>query len=308
MLSDLQSIARAVQVLVLDIYDRSSALTLLPQIARTVDNPTRAKSLTLEWITVFPELRRWLGDRVIQKSFQDQLTIIGEPFEITDAFDRNDITRGTALATVLDKGKAIAEGFAVGKLMLVFRPLRLNLLTDDGQNFFDTDHTRPDGSVYSNVLTVSRGDATEPSIQEARDELAEALFLLQAIRLWGDVLASADDVTKSLIVIVRSTKVFKTYNRLRTEASFGADPNIWKNAFSLWMDYNPLAGTENKVDVILSMPTGPRPILFMPTIEPTGLEFETGDGFESRLVKFGMDGEYGVAPGFPQTAVRVNPD
>jgi hypothetical protein len=293
---------------VLDIYDRQSALKLLPLIASIVPNPGKLKTLTMEWVTLFPNLRKWVGDRVVQKSFQKTLSITGEPYEITDAFDRNDIERGTALATIEDKSKAIAEGFAVGRLMLAFRVLRHNMLAYDGQNFFDTDHEKEDGTAYSNMVTVERADASAPSIPEARKELAAALLRLMQIRLWGDVVASADDVQKNLIVIVRSNEVFATYNSLRTEKSFGADENTWKDAFSLWMDYNPKAGTENKVDAILSIPGGPRPVLFMPTKEPTGVEFDATKGFSSRLVEFGMDGEYGVAAGFPQTAVRIDPD
>jgi hypothetical protein len=307
-LSDLQTIGRTVQPIVLDLYDRSSALALLPQIASVVPNPTKVKTLTMEWVTLFPNLRKWVGDRVVQKSFQKNLSITGEPFEITDSFDRYEIERGTALATVQQKSAAIAEGFAVGKLMLAFRVLRYNLLTYDGQDFFDTDHEKEDGATYSNVVAVDRADATAPSIVEAREELSEALFRLMQIRLWGDVLASAEDVQKNLIVVVRSNSVFKTFNKLRTEDSFGADRNTWKGAFSLWMDYNPLAGTENKVDAILSIPNGPRPVLFMPTREPSGIEFDLSDAFKTRQVSFGLDGEYGVAPGFPQTAVRIDPD
>jgi Mu-like prophage major head subunit gpT len=309
MLSELQSIGRVVTPIALDIYDRSTALALLPQIARFVPNPQKAKSHTFEWITVYPELKKWMGDRVVQKSFQEALTITGEPYEMTDAFDKYDIERGTALATVQDKTAAIASGFALGKLMIAWRPLRHNLLAYDGQSFFDTDHVKPDGRTYSNVVHSVRADPTTPSIQEARDELTEALVRLVENRLWNDSLISADDVNRSLIVIVRSNKVFKPYNRLRTEPSFGADANVWKGAFSLWLDPNPEPGTENRVDAILSLPdNGPRPVLFMATREPAGIEFDYGDAFATRTVSFGMDGEYGVLPGFPQTAVRINPD
>jgi|SRR6185369_16998869 len=308
MLSALQSIARAVTPIALDIYDRSSALALINKIARMVPNPLKAKSNTLEWVTIYPELKKWVGDRVIQKSFQEALTIVGENYENTDAVDKYDIERGTALATVEQKVAAIASGFAVGKLMLAWRPLRLNQLAYDGQNFFDTDHVRPNGKLYSNIVTVGRADATTPSISEARSELAQARLTLLTNRLWYDSLIAANDVNQSLVVIVRSNQVFDTYYRLWSEPSFGADLNIWKGAFDLWMDQNPVAGTEDTVDVILSLPdNGPRPIVFMPTREPAGIEFDTGSAFKNRMISFGMDGEYGVAPGFPQTAARIVP-
>ena len=69
MLSELQSIARVVTPYALDIYDRSAANALLPQLAATIPNPTKAKSVTLEWTTIFTQLHKWVGERVVQKSF-----------------------------------------------------------------------------------------------------------------------------------------------------------------------------------------------------------------------------------------------
>lgn len=307
MLSELQSIAQVVTPLILDVYDRSAANALLPQIAATVPNPKKAKSLTLEWTAAFAQLQKWVGARVVQKSFSTPLTIVGEKYEVTDSFDRNDIQRETALVTVQQKGLALAEGFAAGKVMLAVKVLRHNRLTYDGQNFFDTDHVHPDGRPYSNVVTVGRGSAAAPDPLEARGELMKALTRLMQIRLWGDAVASADQVRQNLIVITRSVEVFQAYELLRTEPSFGGDQNTWKEKFSLWHDYNPLPGTENTVDVILSLPTGPRPVLWMATREPVGLEFDLSDAFKTGQVSFGMDGEFGVEAGFPQCAVRVVP-
>jgi hypothetical protein len=307
MLSALQSIARAVTPIALDIYDRSSANALLPQIASTVPNPTRAKSVTLEWTTIFPQLLQWVGERIVQKTFQHEVTIVGRKYEITDSVDRNDIERGTALATVEQSSRAIAEGFAAGKVMLAYNVLRNNGLCYDGQDFFDSDHVHPDDRSYSNIVTTTRADAAKPTVFEARDELLEALMALLKIRLWGDVIASADEVRRNLIVFAKSPEVFRAYELLRTEESFGADKNSWKGSFSLWLDYNPPAGTENTVDVILPIPNGPRPVLWLPTREPKGIEFDTSKGFSNSRISYGMDGEYGVAPGFPQCAARIVP-
>ena len=85
MLSELQSIARVVTPYALDIYDRSAANALLPQLTATVPNPTKAKSLTIEWTTLFTQLHKWVGERIVQRSFATPITIVGEKYEITDA-------------------------------------------------------------------------------------------------------------------------------------------------------------------------------------------------------------------------------
>ena len=76
MLSELQSIARVVTPYALDIYDRSAANALLPQLAATIPNPTKAKSVTLEWTTIFTQLHKWVSERVVQKSFATPITIV----------------------------------------------------------------------------------------------------------------------------------------------------------------------------------------------------------------------------------------
>jgi hypothetical protein len=308
MLSELQSIARIVTPYALDIYDRSAVNALLPQLTQVVPNPTRAKSVTMEWTSIFANLRKWVGERVVEKSFAERVTIVGEKYEMTDSFDRYDIERGTALANVEQKSAALAEGFAAGKAMIAVRVLRENRLTYDGQNFFDTDHVHPDGRSYSNVVDVTRSVAAAPDVLEARAELTAALLQLMSIRLWGDSIASAENVRQNLIVITKSNAVFSAYELLRTEPSFGADPNTWKGTFSLWLDYNPAAGTENKVDVVMALPSGPRPVLWMPTREPSGIEFDTTQAFKIGQIFMGMDGEFGVEAGFPQCAVRIDPD
>jgi hypothetical protein len=69
----------------------------------------------------------------------------------------------------------------------------------------------------------------------------------------------SEDVRKGLVVFVRCQEVWSAYEKLGTEKSFGADPNLWQNAFELVRNFKPKVGTENTVDVVLATPNGPRP-------------------------------------------------
>jgi hypothetical protein len=66
---------------------------------------------------------------------------------------------------------------------------------------------------------------------EAREELSAAVDRLMANSILRDELVRSDEVRKGLVVFVRSQKVWSAYDKLRTEKSFGADPNLWQNAF-----------------------------------------------------------------------------
>ena len=307
MLSDLKSIAVRATPIALDIYDKTDPTTLLPFVAVVVSDPSLAEEVNLEWAAVFPELRKWIGDRVAQQGFAGKLKIRPELYEVTLDFDSIDIERGTALIQATEKATRIGRAFAVGKVLLAYRVLRENQLTYDGRDFFDNAHQHPDGTLASNLVNVVRVDPAAPDVIEVRDELSAAVDRLMANSILRDELVRSEEVRKGLVVFVRSQKVWSAYEKLRTEKSFGADPNLWQNAFELVRDFKPKVGTENTVDVVLATPNGPRPAIFVVSREPQGLKFDQSKEFASRYIPFGMDAMYGVTPAFWQTAVRVLP-
>ncbi len=310
MITGLSSIAVATTPIALDIYDREDPLSLLPLLAQFVDNTTdREKTLTLEWWSVFPELRKWVGERTTQKAFQDALRIVSEQYEITLEFDKNDAERKAGLMKAADLAVKIAQAFVRGKVQLAYRILQTNALAYDGQNYFDTDHQHPNGTTYSNVVAVDRVDDANPTVVEARNEMKLAMIRLLRNRLVRNELVSTAEIKNSLVVITRSEGVWGAFNDLNTEERIGLEPNLnrFRGSFNLLRDFNPPAGTENSADVIEALPGGPRPTVFVTTREPKGLQFDESKVFSHNLVPFGMDGEYGVAAGFPQTAVRLLP-
>jgi phage major head subunit gpT-like protein len=310
MISGLRSIAQAVTPIALDIYDKLDSSSVFGVLAQLVPNPGREKVVTVEWWSAFPQLRKWIGERTVQRAFQNSLVISGEPYEITMEFDRRDAERASGLVKAEELAGKIARAFARGKVMLALRALRMNALTYDGQSFFDADHTHPDGSAFSNLVEdVPRSSAAYPTVQEARNELKLAQSRLMENRLIRDELVEEAEITASpsLIVLTRSQPVWSAYRDLRTEERIGTEPNRFRNTFRLLRDFNPPPGQANTVDVIEALPDGPRPTVFVATREPEGLQFDETKVFSHNQVPFGMDAEYGVAAGFPQTAVRVLP-
>jgi len=307
MLSDLKSIAVQATPIALDIYDKTDPTTLLPFVAVVISDPSLAEEVNLEWAAVFPEMRKWTGDRVAQQGFAGRLKVRPELYEITLDFDSLDIERGTALFQATHLAARIGSGFATGKVLMAYRVMGENMLTYDGQDFFDDTHQHPDGKLASNIIPVTRIDPANPSVIEAREELMAAVDRLMANSILRNKLVRSDDVRKGLIVFARSHTVWTAYEKLRTEKSFGADPNLWQGAFELIRDFEPKPGTEDSVDIVLAAPNGPRPAIFVVSREPQGLKFDQSKEFASRYIPFGMDAIYGVTPAFWQTAVRLFP-
>jgi hypothetical protein len=305
--TDLRSLARAVTPIALDIYDKQDPLTILRWLAQVVSNPGKEKTLTLEWWTAFPKLRKWVGERTVQRYFQHDLVIKSEPYEITEQIDQWDLDRENTLVNLADIASKMGSAFAKGKVMFCYRLLRRNPLTYDGQSFFDTDHTHPDGTTYSNIIAVTRASAANPTVAEARAELDKCLFQLMVNRIVTDELVSAQEQGAGLVVVTKAREVFLSYRRLLLDPLIGTEPNPYKGAFSLYLDANPNPGEELGVDVVEALPDGPRPVVFVPTREPSGVEFDASKAFSHNKVPFGMAGEFGLAAGFPQTAVRATP-
>ncbi|HEX3131683.1 MAG TPA: Mu-like prophage major head subunit gpT family protein [Thermoanaerobaculia bacterium] len=305
MLSDLKSIAVKATPIALDVYDKTDPTTLLPLVAVVVSDSSLAEEVNLEWAAVFPELRKWIGDRVAQQGFAGRLKIRPELYEVTLDFDSIDIERGTALLQATEKATRIGRAFAIGKVLLAYRVLRENLLTYDGQDFFSDAHQHPDGTLASNLVYTIRLNPFAPTVDDARKELVMAVDRLMANSILRDELVRSEDMRKGLVVFVRSQAVWSAYEKLRTEKSFGADPNLWQGAFELVRDFKPKLYTETMVDIVLATPNGPRPAIFVVSREPQGLKFDQSKEFASRYIPFGMDAMYGVTPAFWQTAVRV---
>lgn len=313
MLQILQSIKRVVTLIALDVYDRLQGQSHLSHLARVVEHTGQGDSFTFEWWTAFPELRQWIGQRKTQEAFQGSIKGTIEPYEITYGLDRKYLELGDPLtsAAVQEMGPKMTEAFLVGQERLAYEVLLTNPVSYDGQDFFDTDHTHPNGKSYSNLLEIgtdvpNRATANQPTALEVRKELEKAEERLLENTVVRNRLVDAGEVQESIRVIARSSAVFSAFNALLKEDRFpGGEINRYKGSFSLSRDFNPPAGLENSYDVISALPGGPRPVVFVKAKDPSGVDFDESADFRDREIMFGMDGLYGVAPGFPQTALRV---
>lgn len=120
-----------------------------PQIATEVTSTGAAEDYG--WLGDWPEIREWLGDRVLRELGAHTYSIKNKDFESTVRVPRNSIQDDQ-----LGIFKPMFEGLG-GKVKLfpdrlVFALLALGATTKcyDGQYFFDTDHPVGDG-VVSNV-------------------------------------------------------------------------------------------------------------------------------------------------------------
>jgi phage major head subunit gpT-like protein len=110
-----------------------------PKVAMRV--PSTTSKEIYAWLSAFPKMREWLGDRVIANLAASDMEIVNKDFELTIEVDRNEIEdeRIGLYNPIISMG---GDSCAKQPDELIFP-----LMTDgfdhvcfDGQYFFDTDH------------------------------------------------------------------------------------------------------------------------------------------------------------------------
>ena len=139
-------------------YDGMMPLTFYRDAAMVLSSTTASN--TYDWLGDFPELREWIGDRVIKDMKENAYQIQNKTFEATVGIKRTDIeddNLGTYGMRFTRMGQSaarhpdimIAELMKTGHANLCF----------DGQNFFDTDHpVYPNHDGTGTATTVSNYD------------------------------------------------------------------------------------------------------------------------------------------------------
>jgi len=131
------------------------------QVAMVV--PSTTKSEQYGWMGKVPNVREWLGDRVVQNVISHDYTIKNKDFELTVGVDRNDIeddNYGVYSPLFSEMGRSIAAH----PDQLVWDLLKLGFASTcyDGQYFFDIDHPVLDANGVAISVANTDGGAAAP--------------------------------------------------------------------------------------------------------------------------------------------------
>lgn len=146
---------------------KSEAPAQYTKIATVIKSTT--KSNTYGWLGKFPNLRKWVGDRVIESMKAHGYQIVNEDFEATVGVDRNDI-EDDELGIYAPMFAEMGRSAGIHPDELCFGLLGAGFTTPcyDGQYFFDTDHPvypKADGTgtpVLTANVVVDAGYQEEP--------------------------------------------------------------------------------------------------------------------------------------------------
>jgi phage major head subunit gpT-like protein len=113
------------------------------------------------WLSKFPKMRKWIGDKVIKALEAFKYTVVNDDFEATVEVDRNDIEDDSL---GIYRPQAEMAGYSAKQLPdEVVADLKNNAFANkcyDGQYFYDSDHPVAGVSV-ANLGTVALSGATQ---------------------------------------------------------------------------------------------------------------------------------------------------
>ncbi len=125
--------------------------------------PSSTKENKYGWLGKLPNMRQWIGERVIHGLAEHDYAIKNLPFELTISVDRDDI-RDDNLGVYEPMFVEMGESVAAHPDQLCFDMLAAGFATDcyDGQSFFDTDHPVLDANGDPTTVANTDGGAGTP--------------------------------------------------------------------------------------------------------------------------------------------------
>ncbi|MDG4595483.1 MAG: Mu-like prophage major head subunit gpT family protein [Candidatus Contendobacter sp.] len=243
--------------------------------------PSGSAQNDYKWLSSFPRMRRWIGDKHVKSLAAFSYTIVNDDWEATIEVDRNHIADDTL---GIYAPQAQMAGFAAAQLPdeIVFALVAAGATNScyDGQPFFATDHP---------VGTSTASNKDNNPLQA--DTLAHAQASYGAAR--SAMQAYVDDEGRSLgvmpDVLLVPPALEDTARILMTAERFGDNPNPYRNTaevvVSPWL-------TDPDAWYLLDCTKPVRPFIYQERTAPTFVQQTGMDNdavFNRRAYKYGAE-------------------
>lgn len=125
--------------------------------------PASTKEQKYGWLGKVPNVREWIGARIVQNLSQGDYAIREKPWELTIGVDRDDIETDN-IGVYAPLFEEMGQSTGAFWDMLVWPLLKDGFTTPcyDGQNFFDTDHPVLDAAGQTVTVANTDGGAGAP--------------------------------------------------------------------------------------------------------------------------------------------------
>lgn len=263
--------------------------------------PSTASQNDYAWISQFPRMRKWVGEKYFKVLAASKYSIVNDDFEVTVRVKRNDI-EDDQLGIYANISQM--AGFSARQLPdEIVAELKNNSFTEkcyDGQPFYDTDHpvvSSENGTTsVSNKLTVALSAATQ--VAAAASFGAARLAMLsfkdeegRPLNLMPDVLEVPPALETAANILMLSDKLvddspnpYKGMARVLVNPRLTSDTAWFLHVTS--MPFKPFIYQERKAPVFVSQ-----------------TDMEADDVFNRAIYAFGAEARVAGGYGFWQMSV-----
>ena len=244
--------------------------------------PSSARQNDYSWLSRFPKMRRWIGEKAAKALEAFSYTIVNEDWEATVEVDRNDIADdnlGIYGPMAQDAGFSAKQ--LPDEIVTELKDNAFSQVCYDGQYFYDTDHPVADGTV-SNKGTNALDNSTLTAAQNSYGAARQA------------IMSMTDDEGRPLGLVPDTLEVppqLEATGRMLVEnEKLGDDtPNPYRGTAKLVVNPRLSSGTA----WFLHVTTRPiKPFILQERQAPVFVEQtdqNNDDVFNRRLFKFGAE-------------------
>ena len=257
--------------------------------------PSGSSQNDYTWLSNFPRMRKWIGDKAVKALEAFKYTIVNDDFEATVEVDRNHIEDDT-LGIYAPQAEMAGHSAAQLPDEIVFDLVDngFNNTCYDGQYFFDTDHPVGDG-VVSNKGTVALSVATQAAAQASYGAARTAM------RKVKDDEGRPLNITPNVLLVPPALE--DTANALmKNDRLEDGKPNPYKGTAEVVVDARL---TSDTAWFLLDTTKPVKPIIYQERKKAVFVQqtdMNADDVFNRRKFKFGAEARAAGGYGFWQTA------
>lgn len=267
--------------------------------------PSGSSQNDYSWLSRFPKMRKWLGDKVIKALSAFKYTVVNDDFEATVEVDRNDIEDDQI---GLYGPQAQEAGYSSRQLpdeiVTELKDGAFENVCYDGQYFYDTDHPikDPNGTVssVSNKGTAALSAATLAAAQASLGVAIKAIMNFtddegRKLGLVPDMLEVGTDYMEAGELLCNNPKLADdTPNPYFKKLTLKVNPRLANSA--QWMVHvtkrplKPFIYQERKAPVFVSQTSMDADDVFSRKKYKFGAEARAAGGYGLWQLSWGSDG------------------
>lgn len=286
-----------------------STETWWDKVAMRVSSSARAN--LYHWIAEQLEMREWIGPRVEKALAEHDYEIPNKDFELTIAFDRNDVADDT-IGTFLDlQVPQFAEAVRKHPDLQIRKLLQANPIGFDGKALFAGDHPTYAPAVLEDGTTPAQSYDNDDSIASLDADAIDAAINAGAtipgenglaMGLLYDTLIVPPQRRKAALEAVDSAQVVKVVKNVAGDQNVAAAtvPNVMAGA----LDVLVVPELANQPNVVYAAKLRGRikPLIYQVRSDPTFVSFtdpKDVEMFRQRKMVFGVDYRAGFGISLP---------